>query len=313
MTRLAEQRGVTLIELLVAMTITTILMGAVVFILTIFLNDSRYDTLRDQAQSDARLAVDRLSHDLRSAASTTATTPGLVSLAGSYDLAFQVVQPTGTAPSGNGANQIWARYCLNGGTNTLWRQTTTPSTTSPSSSIPDTSNCPSTSNQSALKTNGSPCCVELSDVTNEIGGDTTRPLFTYGPSGWTSTSQIKLVQVNVYTDLNPGHLPGPTPQLTSGIYLRNELAYPISLFTPTANPGAHTVTLDGSASTDPNGQALTYQWYNNSACSGTVLATTEQYTAGPYPYPGTQPFSLLVTNTGGLTNCFTYPSSVTIK
>ena len=70
MTRLAEQRGVTLIELLVAMTITTIVMGTVVFILTIFLTDSRYDTLRDQAQSDARSMVDRLSHELRSAAST---------------------------------------------------------------------------------------------------------------------------------------------------------------------------------------------------------------------------------------------------
>jgi prepilin-type N-terminal cleavage/methylation domain-containing protein len=304
MTRLGDQRGLTLIELLVAMTITTIVMGVVVFILTIFLNDSRYDTFRDQAQSDARLAVDRLSHDLRSAASTTASTPGLLTVAASYELAFQTVQPTGTAPAGNAGNQMWVRYCLNGATNTLWRQTTTPSNTT--SSVPDTTNCPSTSNQWAQKTNGNSCCVELSDITNEIGGDTTRPLFTYGPSGWTANSQIKLVQVNVYSDLNPGHLPGPTPELISGIYLRNELAYPVAQFTPTANPGAHTVTLDGSASTDPNGQALTYQWYNGGTCSSlpsTVLAATEQYTAGPYSFPGNQTFELVVANTGGLSKC----------
>jgi prepilin-type N-terminal cleavage/methylation domain-containing protein len=309
MRRLGDQRGITLIELLVAMTITTIVMGAVFFILNIFLTDSRYDTLRDQAQSDARSLVDRMSHELRSAASTTASTPGLLAEAGTDDLAFQAVQPTGSYNSGYPSNQNWVRYCLNGATNTLWRQSTTPSQTG---SLPDTSNCPSTSNQWAQKTNGSACCVELSDVTNEIGGDTTRPLFTYGPTGYSGLSDIKLVQVHIYTDLNPGHLPGPTPELVSGIYLRNELAYPIANFTPTANAGVHTVTLDGSASTDPNGQTLGYQWYNNSSCSGSVLATTEQFTAGPYSYPGTQPFSLLVTNTGGLANCATN-SSVTIK
>ena len=128
--------------------------------------------------------------------------------------------------------------------------------------------------------------VALNNVTNEIGGGTTRPLFAYGPTGWTSTSQIKQVQVSLYVDRNPGHLPGAT-QLTSGIYLRNEPAAPVADFTPTlitVTPRTRNVQLNGSAASDPQGQALSYQWYSGAACptSGLISgATTQQYTAGP--------------------------------
>jgi prepilin-type N-terminal cleavage/methylation domain-containing protein len=307
-----DERGLTLIEMMVAMVISSVVMGAVVLLFTSFMKDNSYAAYRDDAQSHAQLMVDRMSHELRSAASISAGTAGLLAQAGSYDVAFQSVSASGTAPSGNAANQQWVRYCLDTN-NTLWRQTT--STSNTTSSLPDVSNCPSTSNAWAQKANGTPCCVELSDVTNRINGDD-RPLFTFGPTGYSSTSQIKMVQINMYVDRNPGKLPGPT-QLTSGIYLRNELTSPTALVTVSYTVGTNStdVSLNGSASSDPNGQALDYQWYVNSAgvgCSSTSAgpatgaisgATTQTYDAGTFAHGAQKTFALVVTDTDGLTAC----------
>jgi type II secretory pathway pseudopilin PulG len=302
-----EEHGFTLVELLVAMGLSLIVIGSVVAILTVFLNDSRYNQLRDQAQNDSRSMVDRLSRDLRSAASPTAGSSGLLENAGSYDLVFQTVSPS-TVYTGNPSNQYRVRYCLDGSL-TMWRQTQTWTSVS-APSVPDTSNCPSTSNQWAQKSGGSPCCIELTDVTNEIGGDTTRPLFTYGPTGWSSIAQIQEVQVNVLTDLNPGHLPGPSPQLTSGIFLRNANAPPVSNFTVSQTAtGSSTrdVVLNGSGSTDPNGQTLSYQWYNGGSCTAPTSpfspGNTQVYDAGNFSTGANQTFLLVVTDTAGLTNC----------
>jgi prepilin-type N-terminal cleavage/methylation domain-containing protein len=307
----SDQRGFTLIELLVAMAISMIVMASAVTILIVVLNDSRYDNLRDGAQTDAQTMVDRLSRELRSATAPSAGSAGLLAKATSYGIAFETVNAApGSAPSSNPANQIWVRYCLDGN-ETLWRQSTTPSATT--AAVPDTSACPSTSS-AWVTTAGRPCCVELNDVTNEIGGDTTRPLFTFGPSGWSGVSQINSVQVNLYVDKNPGHLPGAT-ELTSGIFLRNELASPIANFSAaqTANQQGADVQLNGSLSSDPNGQVLSYQWYKGVPCpappssapsSGAIPgATTQVYDAGQFPAGSQQLFALAVTNTGGLTNC----------
>jgi hypothetical protein len=83
---------------------------------------------------------------------------------------------------------------------------------------------------------------------------------------------------------------------------------------PVANAGADTtialpansVVLDGSASTDPNGEALTYQWSQVSGpgtatlgSSGNVTATASQLQTGLYV------FQLKVTNTSGLSSTAT--------
>lgn len=291
---MSDQRGFTLVEMMVAMTISLIVMGAAVLVFTTFIKDNRYDGFRDEAQANAQVMVDRLSRDLRSAASPSSGSAGLLQQALPYDLVFQTVS-AGQA-TGNPGNQMWVRYCLDAN-HTLWRQTSLASTTSP---MPDTSACPSTSGSWATSS-GAPCCVELNDVTNGVGPDPTQYLFTYGPPGWTSASQVKQVQVTLFVDRNPGQPPGPTV-VTSGIYLRNELSAPAASFTPTVV--GDDVQLDASASTDPNGQALTYQWYSGPDCSSAKLGTTQQYDAGNWP-SGNQAFSLLVTNTGGLSSCAT--------
>src|SRR5579875_2148396 len=84
---------------------------------------------------------------------------------------------------------------------------------------------------------------------------------------------------------------------------------PVSQFvidkTDFQNGGAD-INLDGSLSSDPNGQVLSYQWYQGSSCSSPSVpltgGTTQQFNAGDVTN-GTYTYSLLVTNTGGLTNC----------
>lgn len=314
------ERGFTLIELLVSMGLTMIVMTSVIMIITVFLNDSRYNGLRDQAQSDARTLVDRITRELRSAAAETPGSPGLLERATPYDVIFQTVDPSTTPSSGNPVNQYRVRYCLDGN-QTLWRQSQTWTGSMPAA--PASTACPDPSASDYVgKANGSPCCIELSDVTNEIGGATTRPLFTFGPAGWQAAggiNQIQEVQVNVITDLNPGRLPGPAPQLTSGVFLRNENSPPVAKFTPQKvgnGSGAFNVTLDGSASADPNGQSLSYQWYANPGSTGCdptnttgpstgALSggTTQSFQAGPYSAGATETFALVVTDTQGLTNC----------
>src|SRR5437588_7982677 len=100
MMRARDERGFTLIELLVSMGLSLIVMGSVVTIITVFLNDSRYDQLRDQAQSDAKTMVDRVTRELRSAAAQSPGSPGLLERANPYDVIFETVNPS-TSPQGS--------------------------------------------------------------------------------------------------------------------------------------------------------------------------------------------------------------------
>lgn len=329
MRRWREEAGFTLIELLVAMAISLVIMGCVVAILTVFLNDTRYDGLRDQAQDDSQTMVDQLSRDLRSAASPKPDYTGLIVTAKSTDVVFQSVIPGGSSTSTNTYDQQWVRYCLDSN-ETVWRQVSPiNSSTGTSSQEPDVSACPSTSS-AWTQASGSPCCKMATDITNDIGGDS-RDLFDYLDSNGaktTSTSAMHEVEVSVWTDLNPDHLPGPSPQLQTGIYLRNAVSPPSAQISLTQTPNSGNtqadVLLNGSASSDPQGQTLSYQWYANSGttgCSPTGGApssglltngTTEVYDAGTYTTGTTETFSLVVTNTGNVTSCYSYPT-VTIQ
>jgi prepilin-type N-terminal cleavage/methylation domain-containing protein len=321
MRRWRDQGGFTLIELLVSMAMSLIIMGSVVSILTVFLNDTRYDGLRDQAQDDSRSMVDQLSRDLRSAASPKPDNTGLLQTATPTNIAFQSVIPGGSSSGTNTYDQQWVRYCLDSN-ETVWRQTAAIGSYSTSPAEPDVSACPSTSNSWA-QVSGSACCKVASDVTNDIGGDS-RDLFDYlTATGALTTvaSAAHEVEVNVYTDLNPDHLPGPSPQLQTGIYLRNDVSPPSAGVSVTQTPNSGNtqadILLNGSSSSDPQGQTLTFQWYANSGTTGCVSGaapstgkltngTTEVYDAGAYPTGSEETFSLVVTNTGGLTNCNSY-------
>lgn len=297
MRRFSNQTGMTMVEMMVAVVITLLVFAAAMSVLDLFMHDNRNDENRNETQDNARTAIDNLSSALRNVASPSVGSAGALEQAGSYNLVFQTVNASTTYGGSNATNQERVRYCLDTSTNTLWLQTQT-WTTASAPSIPSTTTCPGPTGSGEW--NSTPPAYELvSNVTNEVNGQN-RPVFNYGPCGTscTSTSQIKSVEVDLFLNLNTAQSqPGET-EITSGIYLRNSLAPPVASFIAYAE-NSHEI-LDASASSDPNGQALSYQWSEN----GTAIAgaTTQTYDAGAFTCGCSETFGLTVTDTGGLSS-----------
>ena len=73
--------------------------------------------------------------------------------------------------------------------------------------------------------------------------------------------------------------------------------WPAASFTAT-ELGGYKVQLNASQSTDPDGLALKYTWFNNSA---RIPATSPETEVGPFTPGSTQTFTLEVTTPSGLT------------
>jgi type II secretory pathway pseudopilin PulG len=291
MTRWSDEGGFTLPELLVTTAITVLVFGLVMTSLDVFARSNRTDQLRNEAQDQARSAIDRLTAELRNVAAPSKGAAGALEEAGAYSVMFQTVSSGQVFGGENKSNQMRVRYCLDASTpssETLWREAQT-WTTASAPSAPATSQCPSAVPAWSVKAR------LASNVTNKIS--TSRPLFYYDAS---EASKVKSVQADVFINIDPTHAhPGET-ELRDAVQLRNSLAAPIASFTLT-QAGSHQVLLNGSSSRDPNGQALSYQWYiDENAVAG---ATTQQYeTRAGELTAGSHKFKLTVTNTAGLTN-----------
>lgn len=312
MMRPRDEGGFSLIELLVAMALAIVVFSAVLSVLDVFQRQNGYDEDRNEAQDNARTAIDRLAMNLRNAAAPVGGALGTLEEVGPYDIVFQTIG-SGTVFGGqNATNAMRVRYCLNASTpsnETLWEVTQTWTTSSPPA-VPSTASCPGTISPGSTNA-WQADHVLVSNVTNENNSQN-RPLFTCQSPGssadvcaseTTSTSQAKAVQVDLFENLNPGGQPGES-ELTEGIDLRNALSVPVAEFS-SSQVNNNYVVLDGSGSYDPNGQALTYQWYQGSSCTSANAipgATSAQYHSGSLP-SGTYSFDLQVSNTGGLSNC----------
>jgi type II secretory pathway component PulJ len=298
MSRVGAEEGFTLMELLIGMVITVLLFSAVLTALDIFMHQSQVDQTRNEVQDNARTAIDRLSRQLRNVASASATTAGALEVAGPYDIVFQTVTSSPIFGGQNGVNQERVRYCLDDSTpsnETLWTQTQTWTSAAPPT-VPSTGSCPA-----AISSGGWQTRTKLvTNVTNQINNQS-RVVFTYAPLGSTTPAQINFVDVNLFLNQNPNNPPGET-NLQSGIYLRNSFAAPIARFTVT-QPGGQ-IALDATASSDPNGQALSYQW---SVDGHQVFgATGQQWVAGTagttaFAHGSVHTFTLTVTSTAGFT------------
>lgn len=320
MTRIGDERGFTLIEMLVTMVIATVVLGAILSVFEVFQSNARYAQLRNENQDTTRTTLDRLSRQLRDViARTTAegTVPGALEQAAKYEITFETVDPTKSSSGSNKFDAMRVRYCLNDSNSEdeiLWEQVRrweeefAPPL--PTSSEPGTeSTCPDRTGEGTSKPDWNTTTQVVQNITNRNGGQK-RPLFTYSAK---ETPEILAVNVDMFLNLNPKQThPGET-ELTSGVSLRNANRRPIAEFTYTLENTAKLteryVRLNASASYDPDGLALKYRWWQN----GTEQSTTsQQYVTKEAFKTGTiQKFKLEVINPGGLSESI--EKSVTIK
>jgi prepilin-type N-terminal cleavage/methylation domain-containing protein len=327
MNRLGHEGGFTLVEVLVTMVITLMVFSAALDALNIFQNESHTNEQRLQVQDMARTTIDRMSLQLRNVAAESPTSAGALERSGPDDIVFQTVYGLSLFGGSNATNQMRVRYCLDT-SNPIAGVTPSPSnavlvmqtqtwttstgTTSTGPSVPaDGGVCPGPAGSGWNNDPNHPDQIVATNITNDIDGQT-RPVFTYAPVGAMRPAQINFVDVDLFLDINPGHEPGET-EMKSGIFLRNSFAAPIAAFNQIPSSTGSTESFDASPSTDPNGQALTYQWViDGSPVSG---ATTQQWSAPNDVAPftaGTHTVTVTVTSTGGLSSTAP-PLTVTVS
>jgi prepilin-type N-terminal cleavage/methylation domain-containing protein len=255
--RLSDERGMTLVELLVGMVVSLLLLGATMSVATALSRNAKLTESHNEAQDVARTFMDRLARQLRNLASPSIFTddyqaqPYAVDSAGPYDLVFRVVDETRPGGSLNQANVKRVRYCLNTtdparGKLYQQEQKWTNRASNDPPAIASLTGCPAAGWSSTQLVTGS--------VVNRAGGQN-RPLFVYNSADLQRISQI---HADLYVDPTPGRAPVET-RLGSGVTLRNQNRVPVARLDVALGGGK--LVLNGSASEDPEGMPLTYQWY----------------------------------------------------
>ncbi len=264
-----DERGFTLIELLLVMSLALVLLGATLTSFTNYYRSQKTNqTLNDTAQS-ARNSMDLAARQLRNLAnqdpSQQTTT---IARALPFDLVFQTSDPS----------RKWVRYCLDtsatGGQPSsasrgmLW-ESETATATAPTAGM--MGSCPGTGWVSRR--------IVADFATNRMGGRD-YPVFTYScapgapascPASATDYTRITNIGAQLYIDTNPGTAPEEL-RVVSSIFLRNQNEAPVADFSATA-AGTRNVILNGSASTDPEGRTLAYDWFLG---NGAITLTPEE-------------------------------------
>jgi type II secretory pathway component PulJ len=270
----ADEAGFTVIELAVASLITLLVLGASLTVFEAIARQEQRTREHNEAQDRVRTATDRLARELRNLASPTeqhatgaaGTTPDADERNMPYDLVFKTVGDTRAGGSLNSANVQRVRYCLqtSGSTDAahgvLWAQQQT-WTTALAPAVPATLECPGTGWASSR--------IAAEAVVNRIGGRDA-PVFRYSDSSGpitatdaTARKDVSRIQTFLFVDPDPG-VKAAESTITSSVLLRNQNREPVAEFTQEiVNPTTCTVLLNGSASADPESQALRYHWYDN--------------------------------------------------
>lgn len=317
MTTARGQQGFTIVEVLVGIVLVIVVFSATLAALDAFSNQTQGSTKRNDAQDQARVAIDRVVRQLRNIASPISS-PKLLERAAPYDVVFQTV---GTP---NGSNLTGAQrvmYCIPQDTpsgspsnEVVYSETQTWSTTTPpsdpwSSDPTVTIQCPDSSPPPGT---GAPIVV-ASGVTNRYQQRTDRPALTYNNgSAPSDLSKIFTVQVDLFVNPTP-NLAAAETELRSAAFLRNQPRAPIASFTYTPTGGGG-VLLNGAPSYSPDGQNLAYAWACTapSPCSGSAaLASSASGLVSWKPGAGTYTVTLTVTDQTGLTATSTQQMTIT--
>ena len=265
--RLRDERGFTLIEVLVSSALLIVVLGATLSILDGFHGRNRELNERADAGSRARPQVDQLAREMRNLASPTYQSPNAIDRAEGNDIIFQAVDPTGPAAALNGANVRRVRYCLDSAdpnSGVLWFMSQKWTAQPPPA--PTTTACGA----------GAAGWSDVQSVAgNIVNGTRGVPVFRFDSA---TLTDIHHIQATLWIDTDPTRGAAAT-SLATGVFLRNQNAGPTASFSLTRT-GGRRILLNGSASTDPEGEPLEYQWFDGSEKVGSGATYT-------YDVPGT--------------------------
>lgn len=265
--KLRDDRGFTLIETLVSSVLLIVVLGATLAILDDVQKSDRTANERADAVGRARTQVDQLAREMRNMASPTYKSPKAIDRAQGNDVIFQAVDPSGPAAALNGANVRRVRYCLdtsNPNAGELWFMSQTWDDEPPP--VPTTTAC------GAGAGGWSDAQSVAGNIVNAARG---APVFRFDS---TTLTDVHHVQATLWVDTDPGRGAAAT-SLTTGVYLRNQNASPTASFTVTRT-GGRRLLLNGSASADPEGEQLDFQWFDGQDKVGSGATFT-------YDVPGT--------------------------
>jgi len=248
-----ERGEVSLVSLLVACTLLVVVLGATLTLFEGFIAKAGDATRRTDTQDGARTAADRIARDLRNLSSPTPAQPQALDRASGSDLIFKTVDPAGPNAGSNATNIKRVRYCLDSGRR-VHEETQTWTTSTPPAA-PSGTACP-----------GSGWTRTTIAATNVVNGSA--PVFTYDASVLTDISAI---HVDLLVDTDTVRLP-PATRLSTGVFLRNQNRSPAATFVADRTAGGF--VLNGSASGDPEGDALRYEWFDGTAKVGTGITFT---------------------------------------
>lgn len=262
--RLQAQSGWSLIELLVAMTLSIIVLSATLTSFNAFSNNTKRNFNFQDQQDQVRTTMDSLIRQARNLANPTTGAAGstftTIAYAASDRLVFQTTDP----------QKQWVSYCLDHPTG-VTREAIYYQTTANNALTPDQV---ATANGGAMVT-GCPSAsanwqtsVKVGDYVTNMINSQDRPLFTYfttdGPAPavpvpLADTSKIVRVGLSIFMKLDPARPPAET-QLASAAYMRNQNQPPTSSFSASVSGGSN-YTFDAGASLDPEGRTLFFDWY----------------------------------------------------
>ena len=239
----------TLVELLLAATLMLVVLGASIAVFAGFERTTADNGRLNDSLERARVAVDQLARDLRNGTTPSPEQPNAIEKAQPYDLVTQTVDDAASASSLNTRNVKRVRYCLDGATpddGRLWYQVQTWTGTVPPP-LPSTAACPDSAwgNQRAV----------AGGVVNRRDGT---GVWSFNSA---SLNLITRIRMELVVDVNSAAARPNAARIASAVFMRNQNRPPVAAFqaTPTGNGTVH---LNATASSDPEGERLSYQWFD---------------------------------------------------
>jgi prepilin-type N-terminal cleavage/methylation domain-containing protein len=308
MSRMREQDGFTLPEVLTAITLFLFILGATLSAFDGFVARSATNTKVNEAADQARTSMERMARQMRNLASPTNANVKSIDRAEPYDLVFQTVDPA----------KRRVRYCLNSDNpakSTLWVQTQAFPLSGIDPGLPTATACPGAGWADQR--------VAAENVVNRYNGAGRSVFYFNGLEADGDTSKVTGIRPELFIDMNPAKAPAEI-SIATGDFLRNQNQKPVipDISVVRSPLGSQRIILNGSEAFDPEGRTLEYLWYKGSGspanlptCADSATQSGGGYTCigkgltTEYVFPaaetGAKTITLKVVDPGGLSATFT--------